>query len=400
MKVFWERLQRRISRRTVKSGGTKLIKKIVFLTGTRADFGKLKALINRVEESPDFECHVFVTGMHMVKKYGETVNEIKKHNYRNIHTFKNQSTDSNMKEALWKTIKGFGKFIEELQPDMIVVHGDRVEALGGATVGALENILVAHIEGGELSGTIDELIRHAITKMSHVHFVANEEAKRRVTQLGEREDSIFVIGSPDIDIMLSENLPDLEEVKKRYEIPFDEYAIFCYHPVTTEINGLDKDIDIVVETLRESKNNYVVIYPNNDKGSEIIINHIKKLKGRKKFRVLPSMRFEYYLALLRNAQFIIGNSSAGIREAGTYGIPSINIGSRQNNRCKHEGILNVGHQKGEILDAIKRSRKVVVEKNENFGDGRSAERFMRIINGQKIWRTPNQKQFVDFKGKV
>jgi UDP-N-acetylglucosamine 2-epimerase (hydrolysing) len=221
-----------------------------------------------------------------------------------------------------------------------------------------------------------------------------------VTQLGEREGSIFVIGSPDIDIMLSENLPDLEEVKKRYEIPFNEYAIFCYHPVTTELDRLEKDIGEVIESLLESKISYVVIYPNNDRGSEIIINHVKKLKRARRFRVLPSMRFEHYLALLRNAQFIIGNSSAGVREAGTYGIPSINIGSRQNNRCKHEGILNVGHQKGEILDAIKRSRNVVVEKNENFGDGRSAERFMRIINGQKVWRIPNQKQFVDFKGGV
>jgi UDP-N-acetylglucosamine 2-epimerase (hydrolysing) len=372
-----------------------LTKKIVFLTGTRADFGKLKALVQKVEDSPDFECHIFVTGMHMLDKYGKTVNEIKKHNYKNVFTFNNQDEGADMDLVLSTTIKGFSKYIKALDPDLIIVHGDRVEALGGAIVGALNNTLVAHIEGGEVSGTIDELIRHAVTKMCHIHFVANKEAKKRVVQMGERKESVFVIGSPDLDIMASENLPSLYEVKSRYEIPFDNYAIFCYHPVTTEIEKLGEHIEVVTNALQMSGGNYIVIYPNNDLGSDIIINRVKSLETNPRFRVLPSMRFEHYLSLMKNSDFVIGNSSAGIREAGFYAIPSVNIGNRQINRSKHPSIINVGHEVKSILSAIEKARDLNIEPSYEFGEGNSAKKFLEIIMRGEIWETPNQKQFVD-----
>ena len=176
-------------------------KKIVFLTGTRADFGKLKPLINKIEGSENFENYVFVTGMHTLSKYGSTYDEVRKQKYKEMYIFMNQTHTTAMDIILANTIIGFSNFINEIKPDMIVVHGDRVEALAGAIVGSLNNILVAHIEGGEISGTIDELIRHSITKLSHIHFVANKEAKKRLIQMGEIDSNIYVIGSPDIDIM-------------------------------------------------------------------------------------------------------------------------------------------------------------------------------------------------------
>src|SRR5215216_2826777 len=202
-------------------------RKILFLTGTRADFGKIKPLIKEVEWSADFEAHIFATGMQMLARYGSTVNEIHKAGFKHIFPFINQdgSINSQMDIVLANTIQGLAHYIREFQPDLIVVHGDRVEAMAGAIVGALNNILVAHIEGGEISGTVDELIRHAVTKLSHLHFVANHEAQQRLIQMGESEDVIFVIGSPDIDVMLSHQLPDVSEVKMRYEITFDEYSI-------------------------------------------------------------------------------------------------------------------------------------------------------------------------------
>jgi UDP-N-acetylglucosamine 2-epimerase (hydrolysing) len=155
---------------------------------------------------------------------------------------------------------------------MIIVHGDRVEALAGAIIGSFNNTLVTHIEGGEISGTIDELIRHAITKLSHIHFVSNKEAEKRLIQMGELKNSIFVIGSPDVDIMYSDNLPSIEETTEHYEIPFDDYSILIYHPVTTELETLGNDINEVVSATIESDRNYIVIYPNNDAGSDIIID--------------------------------------------------------------------------------------------------------------------------------
>ena len=372
-----------------------MTKKIVFLTGTRADFGKLKPLINKVDKSNLFECYVFVTGMHMLSKYGNTFVEIKKQNYKNIYLFNNQSNNTDMDQILSNTIVGFANYIKELKPDIIIVHGDRIEALAGAIVGALNNILVGHIEGGEISGTIDELIRHAITKMSHIHFVSNEDAKRRVIQLGEKENSIFIIGSPDIDIMKSKNLPSLDFVKKHYEILSKNYAIFCYHPITTEQEHLKDNIKTVISALIKSNKQYIVIYPNNDPGSDIILNQLKSFEENKNFKIFPSIRFERFLTLLKNANFIIGNSSIGIREAGFYAVPTINIGSRQNNRSKNKKIINVNHDEKEIIKAINIAENMVLEKTNEFGEGNSAKRFFAVITNEKIWKIPKQKQFID-----
>jgi len=370
-------------------------KKIVFLTGTRADFGKLKPLIKKVEHSKKFQCHIFVTGMHMLEKYGYTYVEVADQKFRNIYPFINQTNTTDADIVLSNTILGFSNYIKELQPDLIIVHGDRIEALAGAMVGAINNILVAHIEGGEISGTIDELIRHAITKLSHIHFVSNEKAKKRLLQMGENKNSIFVIGSPDIDIMLSENLPTLKEVKDHYEILFDSYAIFCYHPVTTEVKSLEENIKTIVSALRTSKVNYVGIYPNNDPGSDIILRELLSLQDNKNFRILPSMRFEYFLTLLKNCEFIIGNSSSGVREAGIYGIPTINIGTRQQNRSKNQSIINISPNEQKILKEIQTVKHKIIKKNYEFGKGNSTEQFFMILKKPEFWRISYQKQFID-----
>ena len=285
---------------------------------------------------------------------------------------------------------------------MIVVHGDRTEALAGALVGSLNNILVAHIEGGEISGSIDELIRHAVSKLSHFHFVAHEEAKRRLLQMGEREETIFVIGSPDIDIMNSPDLPEWHEVKKRYSVPFDDFALLAFHPVTTDLDNLLFAVNQLVDSVLESNINYVVIYPNNDPGTDIIFNiYQEKLSGHPRFAIYPSLRFEYFLTLLKSTRFIIGNSSVGIREAPYYGIPAINIGSRQNGRIKNQAIKSIWHcdySKNNILSLIKKivDSPVRYEPAQPFGGGGSDKKFLDILLSQdKIWQVKMQKQFLD-----
>lgn len=279
---------------------------------------------------------------------------------------------------------------------MMIVHGDRVEALAGAIVGSLNNILVAHIEGGEVSGTIDELIRHSVSKMSHVHFVSNETARRRLLQMGEDDANVFVIGSPDIDIMFSSHLPGLAEVKNYYEIEFDHYGVVMFHPVTTEAEKMEEHAGNMVDALIESGLNYIVIYPNNDLGSTDILRAYKSLSDHPKFRIFPSLRFEYFLVLLKNAQLLVGNSSAGIREAPYYNLPSVNIGTRQNNRAMNEEIINCGYEKSNILQAINKAvshqRQAVMN---HFGDGQSDELFLEIITRPQFWQTAKQKFFID-----
>lgn len=375
------------------------MRKIVFLTGTRADYGKLKSLMKKVEESNKFELHVFVTGMHMLQKYGSTYHEVEKDGFKNIYKYINQKSSSShhMDIALSNTIIGLSNYCDEISPDMIVVHGDRLEALAGAIVGAFNNIKVMHIEGGEVSGTIDESIRHAITKMSHFHLVANEEAKRRIIQLGEKEDSIFIFGSPDIDIMYSNELPSIDDVKEKYDINFDNYAILMYHPVTTEVDKLEKNIKEVVDAVIESEKNYVVIYPNNDNGSSIILNEYKRFENRDKFAVYPSMRFEYFLTLLKECEFIIGNSSSGIREACAYGKSAIDIGNRQKGRYNDDmtNINHVNEDSEQILQSINKSKYLDEVAVSYFGDGKSDEKFLEIICSNEIWENDIQKKFID-----
>ena len=371
-------------------------KKIVFLSGTRADFGKLKPLIKAVGENQQYEAHVFVTGMHMLERYGGTAREVLKEVW-NVYLYNNQTFSSRMDIVLSNTIYGFSYYISEIKPDLIVIHGDRVEALAGATVGSFNNILVAHIEGGEISGTIDELIRHSITKLAHIHFVANEQAKKRLIQMGEKKESIHIIGSPDIDIMFSDNLPAKEDVFKYYDINFDDYAILVHHPVVTEIEKMARNIKEMVDAVIESGQNYVVIYPNNDPGSEIIFNEYKRLNNLTNFRVYPSIKFEKFLVLLKNCKFIIGNSSAGIREAPIYSIPTINIGTRQHNRFNHESIFNVQEKKEPILKTINNimNNSYKFSPSYFFGDGSSISKFMETLEKQSLWETKTQKQFID-----
>ncbi len=372
------------------------IKKIAFLTGTRADFGKIKSLLQILQKNKSFEAHIFATGMHLDKKYGYTVLEIEKSGFKNIHKFENSTSENTMDLTLAKTIEGFSAYVNQLKPSLIIVHGDRVEALAGAIVGSLNNTLVAHIEGGEISGTIDELIRHSVSKMSHLHFVSNTEAQKRLLQMGEMPKSIQVIGSPDVDIMFSNDLPSLKIAKKHYNLSFKNYNIAMFHPVTTEVEQMKDYTNQFVEALLQSNENYLVVFPNNDLGSEIILKAYQKLENNPKFRILPSLRFEYFLVLLKNATRIIGNSSAGIREAPYYNIPTINIGTRQQNRATYATIFNCDYTTIAILKTIEVSKKKISE-NEiiDFGSGNSAQLFLTTLQNPNIWKLAKQKQFRD-----
>ena len=373
----------------------KIKKKIVFLTGTRADFGKLRPLIDVLNNSNQFECHIFVTGMHTLSTHGFTYREVEKRGYKNIFVFMNQTDTSRQDIILSNTITGLSNYINELSPDMIVIHGDRVEALAGATVGSFCNIIVAHIEGGEKTGTIDESLRHAVTKLSHLHFVSNENAKKRLIQMGELSDHIFPIGSADIDIMMSKNLPSKEELRNYYEISFEKYAILIFHPVTTELERLEKQINSLITAAINSKKNYVVIFPNNDPGSEIILKAYQQLEGNNKFKIFPSLRFEYFLGLLKSSNYIIGNSSSAIYEAPMLHTPGINIGDRQHNRTKTKAVINYeidNLNENKVNRFVDNYRPI---KKKYFGYGNSDKKFIKILMKKNFWEISKQNFFSD-----
>lgn len=357
--------------------------KILFLTGTRADYGKLKILINAVNDADTHSASIFVTGMHMLSLYGSTHQEVSVNHQAasEIYKFINQNLTSTMDEVLSKTVLGLSDFVKENAPDCLVIHGDRVETLAGVIVASLNNIPSVHIEGGEVSGTIDEMIRHSVSKLATYHCVSNEDARRRLVQMGEDRHRINIIGSPDVDIMLGDELPDIEHVKLHYGLEFEKYSILMFHPVTTEVDQVSAQIQTVLDAAKKSNLNFLVIFPNNDLGSKYIIDAYADLP--KNFRVIPSMRFEFFLTALKESQLILGNSSAGIREAPYFGVPALNVGNRQNDRTHAVSVFNIPFDETVISDYISRYSGERFSSVENFGGNGTAARFMEVLDGVK-----------------
>ncbi|RAX56299.1 UDP-N-acetylglucosamine 2-epimerase [Helicobacter sp. 10-6591] len=372
-------------------------KRIVFVTGTRADFSKLKSLMRKVEENENFELFVFVTGMHMSNYFGATFREVEKEGFKNIYKFINHDRYYSMDKALSTTIDGFSKFVAEIKPHLIIVHGDRIEPLAAASVGSLNNILVAHIEGGEISGTIDDSLRHATSKLAHIHLVNDQKAKKNLIQLGEDEKAIFIIGSPDLDILQDKTI-NIKQVKSYYEIPFKNYAIAMFHPVVTEFHSMMNQAKDFATSLIDSGKNYIVIYPNNDLGFECIIESYKAFQDNQRFRIFPSIRFEYFIALLKHADFIIGNSSCILKEAVFLGIQGINVGSRQTKRTGIDSVLikNVPSDKDAILQAIKEIKPYKTTRNISPNTAhRSDELFSQLLQQQVFFTINTQKTFME-----
>ena len=370
-------------------------KKIIFVTCTRADYGKLKSLILSIQKNNNFISKVFVSGMHTMQRYGSTYVELINDKIKGIYRYSNQTKNMRMDEILTNTMMGFSSFLIRYKPDLVIVHGDRIEPLACALSSLLNNYLVAHIEGGEVSGTVDEMLRHSISKIAHLHFVSNKTARRRLIQMGENKRCIFEVGSPDVDIILDKKLPKIESAKRRFNIKFDKFSIAIIHPVTTNLTNLKKDSEVFFSSLIKSKLNYIIIFPNNDFGSEIILKEIYKLKSNNKFKIFPSIRFEYYLTLLKNSKFIIGNSSSGIMGAPYYGVTTINIGTRQTNRLKTKLIKNIPFNEKIIIKTINQIKNRKIIKRKFFGEGNSAKKIETLLLSNKIWNISKQKNFID-----
>ena len=370
------------------------MKRLVFITGTRADYGKLEPLAIK-SLNLGFEVHFFVTGMHLLERYGLTSIEVARNKEFKRREFSNQNEGDNQDQILANTINGFSDYLNQTRPDLVLIHGDRVEALAASLVCSTNYIRSAHIEGGEISGTIDEIYRHCNTKLCTVHLVSSAEAKSRVVQLGEHPDRVFIMGSPELDTHSKPSGISIDEVRARYDIPWKEFGIAIFHPVTSELSNLRDQANAFYSTLNESGKNFVIIAPNNDPGKEYIFSTISELP-KKQFRLIPSMRFLYFSELLRHAKVLVGNSSAGVREAPFLGLPSLDIGTRQNKRHSSASIVQAtAFEKSVIKDFLGKNWGEKYPKNTFFGTGDSSERFERILLGEKLWGLPLQKVFFD-----
>ena len=371
-------------------------KRIIFVTGTRADFSKLSGLISCLDSSK-YEKLIFITGMHMLKQYGLTKYEI--HKFKDIQyvEFVNQRPEDGLDSILTKTITGLSDYILEMLPDLVIFHGDRVESLAAALACCTNYITSVHIEGGELSGTVDEIFRHTITKLSDYHLVCSNEAKKRITQLGENPDQIKNIGSRELDFHSKDSGITIDTVKHYYNIPFEDYGICIFHPVTTEIDTISSQTREFFKCLEKSNRNFIIIEPNNDLGCEQIREAIYNLP-KSRFKIIPSMRFNYFSELMKNASLFVGNSSVGVREAPFIGISSINIGSRQDRRADSLSITHISDLfQIDLLPIINEQWGQRHESCKNFWAGGAIEAFKNFIDNESIYKTGKQKKFFDLK---
>ncbi len=376
-----------------------MIRKIFVVTERRADFSRFKPILKLINVSRKLDYTLVVTGNHILKEFGNTIDEIKEEKFKIFKTFKmflkNKDNDgSEMVQGLGVAIQELSKILKKNRPDIILSGFDIAANLAVTIVGAHMNIPVAHIQGGEVSGTIDESIRHAMSKFSHYHFVSNEDAKNRLIKMGEKKKSIFSVGCPSIDALMEEkNLTEVY-IKKKFNINLKKkYLILIQHPVTTEENS-DTQILKTLKAIKNIKIQKLIIYPNNDAGSKKIINILKNSD----YKIVKTLNLREYKTLLSNASVLIGNSSSGIHEAATFKIPVVNIGTRQNGRLKPKNVVNTDYDTKQIQKKInyvlnnKVFQRGLKSLKNPYGQGNSSKKIIKLLTKIKLDNKIIQKQ--------
>ena len=376
------------------------MKKILIITERRADFSRFKPIIKLIQKDKKLDYQLIVTGIHLVKKYGYTINEINKEKFKIFSKFKMfdnkyflKNDGSEMVRAIGKVFLNISKLIKKSKPDLILSGFDIAANFAISVAGAHMNVPVAHIQGGEVSGTIDESLRHATSKFSNFHFTANKETKNRLIRLGEIPKNIYPVGCPSIDALLSENLLSNQSIIKKFKIDLKEkFLLVIQHPVTSEQNTLFQ-IKQTLSAIKNSNMQHLVVFPNNDAGSKKILQEIKKTK----INYVPTLTLAEYRTLLGGKMILLGNSSSGVHEAASFKVPVVNIGSRQSGRYKPGNVINVNYNKKEIAKAIKKVnsksfyKKIKKIKNP-YGDGKSALKIIKIIKKLNLKNFNTQKK--------
>ena len=376
-------------------------RKILYITGTRADYGLMQSVLRAIEEHPKLELELIVTGMHIMPEFGRTINEIKKDGFK-IHeidaTYKKDNKES-MANFVGEFIQLLTKKVNEIKPDLILVLGDRGEMLAGAIVGACLAIPVAHLHGGEITSTVDEFSRHAITKLAHIHLPATEKSADRIIKMGEDPSNVFVVGAPGLDSILNENLIEPAELSKKYNLDSSKpIFMVVQHPVTTEVRDAHEHIRETLEAIVGLRHQTILIYPNADAGSRAMIEVIKEYEKYPFIKTFKSIPHKEYLSLMKMATVIIGNSSSGIIEAPSFGLPVVNIGSRQEGRERAENVIDADYDKEQIETAIKKAlddgnfKEKVKKYKSPYGDGKAGVRIVDILSRIKIDKKLLQKR--------
>lgn len=377
-------------------------KKILLVTERRADYSKLKPVLNEIKKFNNLEYFLIVTGSHLLKSHGLTINEIKNDGFEIFSTFemyKNDFDDSaaKMTKAFGRSIISLTEIIQKIKPDLILTGFDIGANFAAAIVGAHLNIVVAHIEGGEITGTIDESIRHATSKFAHIHFTTNKQASEILMKMGENSNYIFTVGNPSLDSIISLEKINKKALEDEFKIDLKKpFAIFLFHPVTSELKNLEKNVSEVLSGIEQSGITTLVIHGNFDAGSNIIRRKVENSN----FRFINTLEFRKFISLLKHSTMLIGNSSSGIMEAPFLGIPSINVGTRQNGRLRAKSVIDVNYDKDDVIKSItkimtdKDFQNSIIDQETFYGTGEASKKIVETLNELDLKSIPIQKKLM------
>ncbi len=378
-------------------------RKITVTTGTRSEFGLLRSVLEEISNSKNLELFVLVAGMHLSKKYGSTIKEITKAGFKihgTIPMVPKHDTNYDMSVSLGKGIIEFSKLFKKIKPDLNLVLGDRDESLASSLAAYHMNIPNAHIHGGDKTQAgIDEYTRHAITKISNLHFAATKKSKNRIIRMGENPKFVFHTGSPGVDDIINNKITTKKNLEKKYNIKFTgKEIIVLQHPVTTQSEKTQSEILSTLKAVSKIKQTIILIAPNSDAGNETIFQNMedfsKKFSFIKMFRSIPRADF---LGLLKNCGVLVGNSSSGIIEASYFQIPVINIGIRQNDRERGKNIVNIPEFSTKLIystinKSLKSTPKKYIVKNQIYGSTIASKKIVKILEKTNLNKELIQKQ--------
>ena len=368
------------------------MRKICVITGTRAEFGLLRPLIELIAKDQELQLQLIATGMHLSSEFGYTLNEITEGGFvvdKKVECLLSSDSSIGVSKTIALAVSGFADALDDLAPDLVVVLGDRTEILGAVIATAMTNIPIAHLYGGETTeGAYDEAIRHSITKFSHLHFTSTEVYRKRVIQLGEHPDTVFNVGAIGLDAI--KKLPLLDKASFEQAIGFklkERNILITYHPVTLEKEAPIETFENILTALDKLTNTALIFtHANSDKNGRIINKMITEYVNNHKdkaveFKSLGQLR---YLSALQYVDFVIGNSSSGILEVPAFYIPTINIGDRQKGRICNESVINSNNSLEDIKKSItfaldKTFREKIQQQKLLYGNGTAAEKILQII---------------------
>jgi len=368
--------------------------KLCVVTGSRADYGLLKRTINLISKQDDFGLRIAVTGSHLDETYGNTINEIIADGFTELDRIRIPSCDCtriSMAQSISTAIDYFATYFKDTSPDMLVILGDRYEAFAACTASSVMGIPIAHISGGDVTeGAIDDVFRHCMTKMSTLHFTGCEQSRRRIIQMGEDPKRVFNVGEPGVENALKTEFLSREELRE--SIDFDgingDYALITYHPETMKGDGESAlfQIDEIISAIKKIQDiSFLVTLANADTAGNIINSRWLQAQSKlNNVKVVPSLGVVRYLSAMKYCRFVMGNSSSGIVEAPSFGIPTVNIGSRQKGRMMAKSIISVNADCSEIIDAVYKvldSDLISMDHQTEspFGDGNTSSLIVGIL---------------------